>query len=189
MKLESGLEALSLSVENKQIEMMHRMLDLLNIWNERHNLTRYLKREDQVVYHILDSLSAHEYFKPYQEIMDIGTGAGFPSIPLAIIYPEKMFHLVESNGKKIAYLRMLVKDLSLNNVKLYHDRIEKINLDVDVITARALASVDSILKLTESLSANYILYVSKEVDGSKGVIHSVVVPGSEKTHRIFEIIK
>lgn len=182
MDIITGLDELKIVYSENQIQKLERMLDLLNEWNLRHNLTRYVKREDQIIYHILDSLSASSYFEKYESVLDIGTGAGFPGIPLAIFYPKKVFHLVDSNGKKIAYLRMLIDDLGLKNVSVHHDRIEKITTEVDVITARALASIEKIKTLTMHLNPKaYVLYVSKE-ESKEG--KPVNVPGSNKTHFI-----
>lgn len=188
MNLEMGLEALGIDYSETQLNQLNQMLDLLETWNQRHNLTRYVSREDQIVYHILDSLSAYRFFKPYQSVMDIGTGAGFPGIPLAIFYPEKTFHLVDSNGKKVAYLKMLIQALGLENVKAYHSRIEKMEVSTEVITARALASIDKIQSLTTHLNKKaYILFVAKEFDEGVGKLEVVDVPGSQKQHGILVI--
>ena len=115
-----GAAKQGLDLDDHQLSMLMQVIDLLNKWNKKHNLTRITDTEQQCIHHILDALSAHTFFLPYMRILEIGTGAGFPGIPLAIIYPDKQFHLVDSNGKKIAYLKHLVKQLELKNVSLYH---------------------------------------------------------------------
>lgn len=188
MDIKTGLSKLNIAYDDDNIEKLEYMLDLLNQWNKKHNLTRYKTKEEQIIYHILDSLAGYPFFASSDQILDLGTGAGFPGIPLAIFYPNKHFHLIDSNGKKIAYLRMLVKALALSNVSLYHSRIEDIQLDQAItVTARALASCDDIIQLTQNLSvSNYILYIGKEILHT-GELHQVHVPGSTKTHHILDI--
>lgn len=188
MNLIEGLSKLNITYSERQIRQLEQMLDLLNEWNVRHNLTRYLEREDQIIYHVLDSLSAYKFFEVYESILDIGTGAGFPGIPLAIMYPNKQFHLVDSNGKKVAYLKALVKTLGLNNVIVYHERIEKLDITAEAITARALASTNKIKSLTEHMKPKaYILFVAKELEEKIGELYHLDVPGSDKRHGILVI--
>lgn len=182
--MKAGLEEMGLTLTEKQLVQLDKMLDLLNAWNERHNLTRYKTREEQVIYHIFDALSAHRFFSSYKVILDIGTGAGFPGIPLAVMYPEKKFHLVDSNGKKIAYLKQVIKVLSLSNVSVYHERAEDLEIEnIDVVTARALASPEAVKQLVAHLGdhLHFILYVGKSI--TEGV-ELLEVPGSNKVHGI-----
>lgn len=184
IEIKTGLMKMGVPFTEDQLDQLEEMLLLLNQWNQKHNLTRYKSRQDQIIYHIFDSLSAYQCFSPYKVILDVGTGAGFPGIPLAILYPEKTFHLVDANGKKIAYLKLLIKTLSLKNVHVYHDRMENLQIKgIEVVTARALASPSVIKSWVSHLgdALTYILYVGKNI--SKGV-NIVNVPGSEKTHGI-----
>ncbi|MEC7030659.1 MAG: 16S rRNA (guanine(527)-N(7))-methyltransferase RsmG [Pseudomonadota bacterium] len=187
--ISKGLAELGIKATGEQLLQFDQMLQTLTIWNQKHNLTRLKSQRDQEIYHVLDSLSAHQYFLGHQEVLDIGTGAGFPGIPLAIIFPDKSFHLVESNDKKIAYLRCVVQQLGLKNIHIYNRRIELFSTSkgpYDAITARALATPSDILEWTTHLGiSSYILYVGPNCKVPPGgVVQPVKVPFSEKQHFI-----
>ena len=186
--LEDGLEALGFAMSNKQIAQLNGMMDSLEIWGKKHNLTSLKTRDDFIVYHILDSLSGAKYFNRYNCVLDIGTGAGFPGIPLAILFPEKTFHLLDANTKKIAYLRNLIYQLKLDNVQLHHCRVQDFNNDlVEVITSRALADPYEIARMTKHMvqKSALILYVSKRDKLLQGFeSHEVHVPFSSKQHYV-----
>ena len=190
--LADGAKQIGISLSVEQLDQLNKMLDVLQQWNQKHNLTSLRSRHDQEIYHILDSLSAYQYFIPYSAVLDVGTGPGFPGIPLAIIYPEKKFHLVESNGKKVAYLRHVIQQLGLDNVKAYNKRIELFSMPndtIDVVTARALADPSEIIDLTQHLQvAAYILYVGPNCKVPLSAnIEKVKVPLSTKEHYILSI--
>ena len=191
--LADGAKQIGIGLSVEQLDQLNRMLDVLQLWNQKHNLTSLRSRHDQEIYHVLDSLSAYQYFIPYSSILDVGTGAGFPGIPLAIIYPEKKFHLVESNGKKVAYLRHVIQQLGLDNVKVYNKRIELFSMPndtVDVVTARALANPIEIMDLTQHLQvAAYVLYVGPNCKiPPSASLEEVNVPHSTKEHFILSIV-
>lgn len=182
-ELRDYLVSIDVQMGNEQINQLERMLDVLSEWNATHNLTRITERHDQIVYHILDALVAHEYFKPYQTILDVGTGAGFPGIPLAIYYPKKHFILLDSSQKKQAYLKALIHDLGIQNVTLINDRIENFTEHADVITSRAMADPMSMCRLTSHIQADYLLYIGQRDDSvSIGEINKLVIPSSNKQH-------
>lgn len=185
-KLIEGLAFLKIELSPKQVSQIEQMLEQLLHWNSRHNLTSHKKIDDFIVYHVLDSLAAVKYFQAYHHILDIGTGAGFPGIPLAIVYPEKEFHLLDSNGKKIAYLRHLISHIGLENVKLHHSRVQDFKSDqIDLITSRALADPLQIVKMTSHLinRSGMVLYCGqrdRNTEGYKSI--ELEVPFSEKQH-------
>ena len=183
-------QGLDLSIE--QIGQLESMLDMLNEWNQKHNLTSIRDLKDQCIYHVLDSLSAHRFFQPHAVIADLGTGAGFPGIPLSICFPEKHIYLVESNGKKVAYLKYLKAKLSLEHVTICHSRIEDLQLDhLDAITARALSKPEQLINLSQHLcqdSTQYILYVGAlcpRLPHAK--TDEVLVPGSVRKHYVMKV--
>ncbi|UTC24979.1 16S rRNA (guanine(527)-N(7))-methyltransferase RsmG [Candidatus Comchoanobacter bicostacola] len=186
--LKENIQLLGIKCRDQQINQLDQMLAFLGTWNKKHNLTRLTEKRDQEIYHILDALSASHYFEQSNTILDVGTGAGFPGVPLAIMHPNKSFHLVDSNGKKIAYLRALILDLGLNNVTVYHERIEQLPIpNIDAVTARAVADPKTIINLTQHLNPKaYILYVSKNCPGTeKAKIIELNVPESNRTHWLY----
>ncbi len=122
-------------------------LELLQKWNKTYNLTAVRDAADMVPRHILDSLAVAEYLQG-ERIADLGTGPGLPGIPLAIRYPGHRFTLVDSNRKKTLFLNNVVRDLRLDNVEIVRSRLEEYHPahSFDTLTARALASVDDILR-------------------------------------------
>jgi 16S rRNA (guanine527-N7)-methyltransferase len=127
-------------------------LELLTQWNKVFNLTRICDPEKMILLHILDSLSIWSYLNG-MKIIDIGTGAGLPGIPLALIYPEKEFVLMDSNNKKIRFLIQAVYELKLTNVEVIYSRCENYHpaQKFDSILSRAFASLRVMLETTQHL--------------------------------------
>ncbi|WGH28060.1 MAG: 16S rRNA (guanine(527)-N(7))-methyltransferase RsmG [Candidatus Shikimatogenerans bostrichidophilus] len=114
--------------------------------NKKINLISKNSLKNFYISHIKYSLSIINIIKflPYSEIMDAGTGGGFPGIPLAIIFNKTKFYLVDSKKKKIFFLKKIIKKLNLKNIILINNRIEKINKKFDFIISRFLSKVDNI---------------------------------------------
>jgi 16S rRNA (guanine527-N7)-methyltransferase len=150
-ELEAGLEALGL--DRALAEPLLAYLALLLRWNAAYNLTAIRDPREMVSKHLLDSLAMHAATAPLAaaggSLADLGTGAGFPGIPLAIAQPGLQVALVESNGKKARFLREAVRSLGLANAKAVESRIEAVDAPgaFDAITARALATLPLILEL------------------------------------------
>lgn len=139
--------------ENLEPQFMH-YLELLTKWNKVFNLTSITDPHDMVMLHILDSLSIHPYLHG-SHILDVGTGAGLPGIPLAILLPEKKFTLMDSNSKKTRFLTQVVLELKLKNVAVIHSRCEDLRPErlFDSILSRAFASLRVMLEVTQHLVA------------------------------------
>ena len=136
--------------ENKK-KKLSIFVDLLLKWNKTHNLTSIQEKKDIVNKHIFDSLSIRDYLKG-DEVLDVGSGGGFPGIPLAIFFPEKKFTLIDSAYKKIVFLSEAKRVLNLSNIKCIHSRVEALTKkSFDVITSRAFGSTSVILKKTSHL--------------------------------------
>jgi 16S rRNA (guanine527-N7)-methyltransferase len=123
-----------------QVEQFTQLMDLYTHWNSQINV---ISRKDiDLLYerHVLHSLGIAKVtqFAPGSKIMDVGTGGGFPGIPLAIMYPEVDFLLVDSIGKKIKVVNEVAAGLGLKNVRTTHERAEKINEQFDFIVSRAV---------------------------------------------------
>ncbi len=132
-------------------QLMH-YLDLLARWNKVFNLTSICDPTKMILLHILDSLSIHPYVHGTR-IIDVGTGAGLPGIPLALVQPEKQFVLIDSNNKKTRFLTHVVLELKLNNVEIIHSRCEDLHSEklFDSILSRAFTSLRVMLETTQHL--------------------------------------
>ena len=116
---------------------------LINRWNRTYNLTAVKDLNSLINKHIVDSLTVLSYLKDNSLILDVGTGAGLPGVPLAIVNPSLKIHLLDCNGKKICFLRQAIADLGLNNVEINNTRLEdyKPTKNYDFIVTRAFASL------------------------------------------------
>lgn len=152
--LDSALEAMSLNLPEMAKQQLIDYLKLIYQWNKAFNLTAIRQIEEMVIKHILDSLSIGPYVSG-KRVLDAGTGAGLPGIPLAIIYPEKVFFLLDSNGKKTRFLTHAASTLKLKNVTIIQARAEKFLGDIkfDHIISRAFAELKKMLTFTRHLLA------------------------------------
>jgi len=127
---------------------------LLEKWNRQYNLTAVRDPEQMIPRHLLDSLSVLPYLNGTR-VLDIGTGAGLPGIPLALARPEIQFTLLDSNAKKLSFVRQALHELDIENVTVIQERVEKFHPEVkfDTLMARALASLSEIQALSAHLFA------------------------------------
>ena len=140
------------SISNENIDQFIVLLSELHKWNQKFNLTSIRNADDMIAGHLMDSLSAHRYIKG-DSVVDIGTGAGFPGLPLAIINQNVNYLLVDSNGKKIGFINHIINLLEIKNVKTKKIRIENFFPDqvFDTVIARALSSLPKLIKLSQHL--------------------------------------
>jgi len=124
-----------------QLEQFSKLEPLYKDWNAQINVISRKDIDELYVKHVLHSLSIAKIiaFKPKTRVLDVGTGGGFPGIPLAILFPEVEFVLVDSIGKKIKVVNEVVSRLGLENVKAYHKRAEEIDGQFDFVVTRAVA--------------------------------------------------
>ena len=124
-------------------------LDLLVKWNQKINLTSEKSSRDILLRHIFDSLQYTPVISPKDEIVDIGSGAGFPGIPLKIIYPELVATLIESQRKRCSFLETVIFQLGLTATKVINDRAEKISQGrlVEAVIFRGVSDIKSCLEL------------------------------------------
>ena len=151
--LEQGLRELALGVPaNAQQKLLH-YLHLIAKWNKHFNLSGITAIQEMVPLHLLDSLAISPYLEG-ERILDIGSGAGLPGIPLAIANPDKNFVLLDSNGKKTRFLFQVKVALELSNVEVVDARVDEYLSTPDtgefsLITCRAFSSLSSIVKMIE----------------------------------------
>lgn len=127
-------------------------LELLIKWNKAYNLTSIRSPQEMITKHLLDSLSIQKYLHG-NTILDVGTGAGLPGIPLALVEPDKKFVLLDSAGKKTIFLTQVVRTLNLSNVTVVNDRVEKYKpaFCFDSILSRAFSSLKQFIEYTSHL--------------------------------------
>jgi 16S rRNA (guanine527-N7)-methyltransferase len=150
--LSDGIDKLGLTVSASGRVQLLEYAELLHKWNKTYNLTAAKTLQEIIINHVLDSLSISPYISGPQ-ILDIGSGAGLPGIPLAIINPKFHFTLLDSIGKKIHFLRHVKLVLKLTNIEVMEERIEKFKPSIcfNTIVARALASLSDIILMTKHL--------------------------------------
>ncbi|MCQ2323023.1 MAG: 16S rRNA (guanine(527)-N(7))-methyltransferase RsmG [Bacteroidales bacterium] len=151
-----------------QLSQYKQLAPLYEDWNSKINLISRKDMENFYEHHVLHSLAIAKYFDllPGMKVMDIGTGGGFPGIPLAIMYPQTKFLLVDSIGKKIKVVQDVKEKLGLENVTAINDRAENIKEKFDVIVSRAVTQLPDFVKwcngklrITNDIEAGGILYL------------------------------
>lgn len=145
------------NLTDTQYEQLAKLPALYREWNDQINVISRKDIENIEVHHILHSLAISRLikFKPGCRILDLGTGGGFPGVPLAIRFPEVQFHLIDARGKKIKVINAIVEELGLKNVKAEHVRVEdlipkktknKESLQYDFVVTRAVAKLDQLVR-------------------------------------------
>ncbi|MDG1038596.1 MAG: 16S rRNA (guanine(527)-N(7))-methyltransferase RsmG [Polaribacter sp.] len=135
-----------------QIEQFSKLQDLYKDWNLKINVVSRKDIDELYLRHVLHSLAIAKLvqFKPGSKVLDVGTGGGFPGIPLAILFPESQFHLVDSIGKKIKVVNEVAEGLGLTNVKTTNGRVEEQVKDTyDFIVSRAVAQMETFVRWTK----------------------------------------
>ncbi len=133
-----------------QIQQFSQLQELYKDWNLKINVVSRKDIDELYVRHVLHSLGIAKIieFKSGSKVMDVETGGGFPGIPLAILFPETQFHLVDSIGKKIKVVNEVAQGLGLQNVKTTHGRVEDVKDTYDFIVSRAVAQMETFVRWT-----------------------------------------
>ncbi|ASP28751.1 16S rRNA (guanine527-N7)-methyltransferase [Spiroplasma corruscae] len=139
-------------IDSSIIDKLDIYIELLKKWNEKFNLTAILEDEQIIRKHFYDSLIFSINFKlDNQSVLDIGTGAGFPGVVLKIFYPNLKITLLESNNKKVIFLKEVIKKLELKNITIVNDRSESYSIGnketFDIVTSRAVAQLNILLEI------------------------------------------
>lgn len=196
--ISEGLDELGFENDPLLIEKLEIYLATLKKWNKVYNLTAINEDSEIIVKHFLDSLSVNKYIQHSGRILDVGTGAGFPGLVLALFNPEKSFVLVDGVSKKISFLQEMIGKLNLKNVIAVHTKVEQYNEaeQFDIIISRAFADIKKMTKLTSHLikdGGKFIAMkgpdVMSELDDISlpFVHHDISVPFLEGTRKIIEI--
>lgn len=157
------------SISQEEVSKFEIYLRELKVWNEKFNLSAIKNDRDIVIKHFLDSLTPLRLIKPGSAILDIGSGAGFPGIPLKIVEPSLNVTLLDSVNKKVTFMKHIIEELGLSGIEGIHGRAEDLARTrkgcFDVVISRALAGLSDFVKIGEPfLKADGILIAMK---GSK----------------------
>ena len=198
--LTDGARAMGVALDPQQVAALLAHLDLVDEWSERMNLTAIRERPQQVTKHVLDSLSVAPWLRG-QRVADVGSGAGFPGIPLAIVRPGLQFALVESTGKKCRFLEHVRDALSLGNVEVVQSRAEayKPTVRFDTVLARAVGPIAELVRNAGALVAGGGRMLAmkgrypedeltRKLNGWKVVaVHPLQVPGLGEERHLVEL--
>ncbi|MBQ2937520.1 MAG: 16S rRNA (guanine(527)-N(7))-methyltransferase RsmG [Clostridia bacterium] len=152
-------EKIDIVFDDKQLNQFYDYMNLLIEWNKKINLTAITESEEIILKHFIDSLTINKYIEKNKSIVDVGTGAGFPGIPLKIYRPDIKVTLVDSLNKRINFLNNVISELELENIYTVHGRIEdfgrnsKYRENFDYVTARAVANL--------TVLSEYLIPISK----------------------------
>lgn len=161
MSLKSLLEKNRLIYEDSFYKDIETFVQLLKKWGRVHNLSGNL--DDQTIYeNILDSLYPLNFIEDFKSFADIGTGAGYPGLIIAIAKKDKEAYLIEPRAKRVAFLNIVKATLNLKNLTILQKRVEELeDLKVDLITSRAVTNTNLLLNLTQNIkkeSSSYLFY-------------------------------
>lgn len=146
-KLKSYGEKINIEICEEESNKLYMYMNLMLEWNKKINLTSITDEEDIIIKHFVDSLSINKYLSKNKNVMDVGTGAGFPGIPLKIFNEDIEFILVDSLNKRINFLEEVKQALNINKLELVHSRIEDLAKDIkyrekiDIVVSRAVANL------------------------------------------------
>ncbi|WP_413624858.1 16S rRNA (guanine(527)-N(7))-methyltransferase RsmG [Luteibacter sp. Lutesp34] len=187
-QLERGIATLGTSLPDGAVERLLDYRELLERWNSAYNLTAIRDDREMVARHLLDSLAILPYVHG-RSLTDLGTGPGLPGIPIAIAEPAREVLMVDSNGKKVRFLREAIRSLKLGNARALQSRVEEVEGTFECITARAFASLADMLGWGGHLLAPNGIWLAmkgrhpaEELDGVPAgfrveAIHALTVPG------------
>lgn len=210
-KINNLCKAINVSLSRKNLEDIVLHMNMMIKWNEKFNLTSIKDVDEIIIKHYIDSLTVYKYIKDGQSIIDIGTGAGFPGIPLKIANITYDITLLDSVNKKIGFLKSVIKELKLINIKAIHGRAEdfgqnpKYREKFDISVARAVAKLPVLVEYNMPFVKLGGIFIAmkgkniKELNSSKAVIkrlggkvehiEEIILPTSEIKRNIIIIRK
>lgn len=152
-KLRELVEEIGITLDEEKLNQFYMYKEMVVDWNEKINLTAITEDVDFIVKHFIDSITVNKYIEEGKEIIDIGTGAGFPGIPLKILNKDNRIVLFDSLNKRLKVLEDIIEKLGLKNIKTLHGRAEETFKNkehrekYDIATSRAVASLNVLVEL------------------------------------------
>ncbi len=172
-KIKTYADEIEIVLNEQQIHQFYQYMELLLEWNEKINLTAITNPEEIIVKHFIDSLTIAKYVKENARLIDVGTGAGFPGIPLKIIREDIEITLLDSLNKRVNFLNEVIHELKLSKIQAVHSRVEDFAKDkknresFDYATSRAVANLSTLSEYLIPLvkiGGNAISMKGSEVD-------------------------
>lgn len=160
------LEKINIILTEEQIGKLDKFYKLLIEWNKKINLTRIEDEKEVYLKHFYDSLTIVKVvdLNKINTLCDVGTGAGFPGIVLKIVFPNLKITLIDSLQKRVNYLNTIIKELNLNNIEAVHARGEEYKGKFDLVTSRAVANIEKLVKYTMHLVSPSGFFVAMKGD-------------------------
>lgn len=149
-KMKEYANKIDILLQEKQIDQLYDFMALLLAWNEKMNLTAIVEPEEIILKHFIDSMTIAKYLEKNKKLIDVGTGAGFPGIPIKIIREDIEITLLDSLNKRILFLKEVIEKLQLTNIKAIHSRVEDLGKNkqyresFDYATSRAVANLSTL---------------------------------------------
>ncbi len=198
--LQRGCRELGVAENAAQQERLLGYLELLQKWNAAYNLTAVRDPAQMVTRHLLDSLAIAPYLCG-SRLIDVGTGGGLPGVPMAILFPDREFHLLDSNGKKTRFLFQVKTALGLDNMTVHQARVESFQCDpaFDAVLSRAFASLEDMVSGCRHLLADkgHFLAMKGAYPGDEiaavgqwcnvEAVHALAVPGLEEQRHLVDM--
>ena len=197
-QIESGLQAFSLPVSASLVDRSVQYLELIVKWNRVTNLTAVTDLSKMVASHLLDGFSVQPFITG-QTTLDVGSGAGLPGIPLALLNPDKDFILLDSNGKKTRFMTQVTIELGLSNVEVVQSRVEDYSGAFDQVVCRAFTNLGGFVKSCERLlnpGGRMLAMKSRDIEVEQAELaaadydyetHPVSIPGVNTERCIVEV--
>ena len=183
-RIAEGMKAMRLEVAPDSAQRLESYLELVSKWNRVHNLTAVREREQMVVLHVLDSLSVLPDLGAAATVLDVGSGAGLPGIPIAIVKPDARVTLLDSSHKKCAFLEQARIDLALSNVAVVCERVEQWHPSerFEIIVSRAFSDLADFVS-----QAHHLLAPGGRLIAMKGVYPFEELERIPASHRVAEV--
>ena len=181
------LEELNIYPTQDQLDKLNKFYNLLIEWNKKINLTRIVDEKDVYLKHFYDSLTITKEvdLSKVNTLCDVGTGAGFPGIVLKIMYPNLQVTLIDSLQKRVNYLNEIIKVLELTNIEAIHSRGEDYKGNFDVVTSRAVANIEKLVKYTIHLVSKNGVFIAMKGNIDNELTDSI----KQKLSKKYKIIK